>query len=54
MKAKINQDGLLNIYPENELEAYALNKWSDENFHLGNKLTENLTIHTRLKEEGEG
>ena len=30
MKAKINKKGILIIEPENELEEYALGKWSDD------------------------
>ena len=30
MKAKINKKGIVIIEPENELEDYALGKWSDD------------------------
>ena len=31
MKCEIKQCGSIHITPETELEAYALNKWADEN-----------------------
>ncbi|WP_321896010.1 hypothetical protein [Paraburkholderia heleia] len=33
MKATINARGSLIVEPENELEAYALGKWSAKNLH---------------------
>lgn len=32
MKTEIDQKGKLTIWPENEIESYALSKWSDDYF----------------------
>lgn len=31
MKAQINKNGILEIYPESETEIYALEKWHESN-----------------------
>ena len=42
MKATINKEGYLTVIPENELEIYALSKWSEEN--MSNKTPNKLLI----------
>jgi len=47
MKAEIKRNGELHIYPENEVESYALKKWCDVNMPS----TLALIIHSELLTE---
>ena len=54
MIAKIKKDGMLWIVAENELEAYALRKWSDENLNgKGMGTCENFMIDSSVGDEME-
>lgn len=37
MKAELKRDGYIHLFPESEIELYALNKWNEEqNFIIEN------------------
>ena len=49
MKVKIDEYGELHVYAESGLEAYALNKWADDNFKITTGQGINMMIHTRVE-----
>lgn len=50
MKATIQENGTLVITPENEMESYALIKWSEEFFVDENHRKATLAIETLQKD----
>lgn len=48
MITTINQNGVLEIEPENELEGYALGRWCKENKDI---TWDKLVINTRIQKE---
>lgn len=49
MKALLKRNGMLEVTPETEVEAYALDRWSKENFEEG--VSSNILIlHSELFE----
>jgi len=52
MKATINANGILVVEAETDLEAYALKKWSEDNFQTyPNNMSEHVTVKWGLSNE---
>ena len=53
MKANINKNGVLTIFPETEIEEYSLSMWSKFNItpHVGTLRTDNFIIKTRMEDK---
>ena len=54
MKATISASGALIIYPETELDSYALDKWKDKNCNAYYNTNMPLQIFTQVKDLKEG
>jgi len=49
MKVEIKKDGILNISAETELEAYALEKWCDDNIDYNKMSIKKILINHGVK-----